>query len=83
MGVPPDPRYPWQALGARIRAERLARGMTRAQLAAHVGVHAAIVGRWERGATRPRWSTLVQLAEVLAIPHAELDALTGYAVDDT
>jgi transcriptional regulator with XRE-family HTH domain len=81
MVDPPRASDPWQALGARIRAERLARGMTRAELAAQLGVTQTTVGRWEQGDRRPRWSVLVRLAEVLAIPHPELDALTGYAGD--
>ena len=82
-GPLPPPRPPphrWQAVGARIRAERLARGMTQAELGAHLGVREWTVGKWETGRQSPRWSALHQLAEVLAIPHAELDMLAGYPV---
>lgn len=35
--------------GARLKAARLAKGLTQAQFAAECGVHAITANRWERG----------------------------------
>jgi transcriptional regulator with XRE-family HTH domain len=56
------------ALGARVRSERTARGMTQADLAAAIGLGQDAVSRLERG---ERLFTLVTLARVehaLALP---------------
>lgn len=48
LGIPPvDPE------DVTLRAARLRRGMTRAELALALGVHASTVKRWEEGSSRP------------------------------
>jgi transcriptional regulator with XRE-family HTH domain len=56
---------PGAGLGARLRADRVARGLTLAALARLVGVTAAAVSQYESGARRPGARTLRRLAEVL------------------
>lgn len=64
------------ALGRRIRAARLARGWTQAQLGELVfGVDdpnttAPRVSRWERGMHKPDLDTIEELAKVLELPAA-------------
>ena len=64
------------ALGRRIRAARLARGWTQAQLGELVfGVDdpnsaAPRVSRWERGMHKPDLDTIEKLAKVLELPAA-------------
>jgi transcriptional regulator with XRE-family HTH domain len=48
----------------RIRAARLAAGMTQAELAARLGAHQSSVSGWERG-LMPRATRLAQIAEIL------------------
>lgn len=64
------------ALGRRIRAARLARGWTQAQLGERLfGVDdpnsaAPRVSRWERGMHKPDLDTIEKLAKVLELPAA-------------
>lgn len=45
---PPPTTFP-----ARLKAARIAAGLTRRQLAARIGVHPATVAEWERGEAQP------------------------------
>lgn len=56
----------------RLKAARLARGMTQEQLAHEVGVSSPAVSQWERDGSEPNFGSLRALSEVLDIT---LDAL--------
>lgn len=49
------------ALGAGIRRARLARGLTQAALAAHVGVTQGAVSSWEQGLESPSFTHTLKL----------------------
>jgi DNA-binding XRE family transcriptional regulator len=53
MVNPPREALPWQALGRRLVAARLARQWTVAQFAEAAGAAAQTVKAWERGGRRP------------------------------
>lgn len=55
-----------------IRARRVQRGMSQAELAEAVGVSTRQVGRYEKGEDEPSLSTAVRMAGVLRISIAEL-----------
>jgi len=63
-----------QLQGQRIRAARLARGLTLARLAADIGVTAGAVSQWETGATSPRLGMSYAIAEALGTDHRSLFA---------
>jgi transcriptional regulator with XRE-family HTH domain len=63
------PRLP---LGERLRARRIAAGLSRAALAARSGVSAPGIARMELGAQRPWLVTLLKLAEALGVEPGEL-----------
>ena len=56
------------ALGARLRAARLASGLTQQQLAERAEMDPAEICRYEKGARTPRLDTLVHLAGALGLP---------------
>jgi transcriptional regulator with XRE-family HTH domain len=58
-----------QQIGRQIEQHREARGWTKRDLAARMGVDAAQVSRWERGSSVPPLARLLRLAEIF---HAEL-----------
>ena len=45
---PPPTSFP-----ARLKAARIAAGLTRRRLAARIGIHPGTVAKWERGEARP------------------------------
>lgn len=53
---------------ARLRQARQLKAITRADLARQTGISAAAVSQYESGATRPKPSTLQELAWVLQVP---------------
>jgi transcriptional regulator with XRE-family HTH domain len=55
----------------RIRAARLAAGLTQKQLASRLGTHQSVVAGWERGLA-PRAHRLPQIAAALGVPVAAL-----------
>lgn len=59
-------------LGEVVAARRMALGLTRAALAAAVGVSPRTLGAWERGEKVPRAGHLRRLAERLGVAPAEL-----------
>ncbi len=64
----------------RLRARRVERGWSQAELAGRIGVAQSLVSTWESGAKRPGLDQLRRLAAALDVPilfllegHAELD----------
>lgn len=60
------------SFGSRLRSFRLSRGLSQADVAAHLGVSKPSVCGWEKGRSRPRFARLAALADLLSIPQAEL-----------
>jgi len=58
---PPAAGFP-----ARIKAARIAAGLTRRELAARIGVHPGTVAEWERGDARPARASQDRLCAALA-----------------
>jgi transcriptional regulator with XRE-family HTH domain len=56
-----------ESVGARIRAARLARGMTQADLAGEVGVSRSAVAQWETERSGQVRGNLTKIASVLAV----------------
>jgi transcriptional regulator with XRE-family HTH domain len=63
--------------GDRIRAHRLAAGLSRAALARRAGVSRHQVGTAESGRHQPTPDTLRRLAKALGVKAADLDPLRG------
>lgn len=59
-------------VGARIRAVRLERGLTGAELSRRLGVPSTALTAWERGRVVPSVRTLLSLASALGVAPAEL-----------
>lgn len=53
---------------AEITKHRVARNMSRGELARLIGVTTSAVGMWERGATTPQVDTLKKAADLLEVP---------------
>jgi len=62
---------------ARLRALRVAAGLTQRQLAARAGVVPGRIGDWERGRFRPEPPSLTRLAAALDVAPAALQTPTG------
>jgi DNA-binding XRE family transcriptional regulator len=62
-------------LGARIRALRLAAGLTQAELARRTGIHRPNIARVEAGRHTPSLETLARLATAIGVPTTRV--LTG------
>jgi len=60
------------SLGERVRAIRMATGMTQDHLASAAGIGRVTLVRLERGEQSPRYETLVAIAQALGRPVAEL-----------
>jgi transcriptional regulator with XRE-family HTH domain len=71
MSIPFDPTTA-KALGGRIRAQRIAAGISLDDFATAIGVTAAEVSLIEDGATRPAAVHLVQISRVLGVKLSEL-----------
>lgn len=70
-------------MGSQIRSRRTELGISQAQLAEQVGVHALTVSAWERNAKAPTESRLEQIAKALkttpaALRYGEGDAASAY-----
>lgn len=65
-----EPTVP--AIGARIRAERLRRGMTVRGLARDIGVSASLISQIETEKSRPSVSTLYAITTALGLPVEDL-----------
>lgn len=59
-------------IGAKLRATRLAQGLTLEQLALAAGVTRGFLSRVERDDTSPSVATLVQICQVLSLPVGSL-----------
>ena len=67
-------------VGSRLRAERLARGLTQDQLAESIGRTVETVSNVERGKAFPGLETLEQMCAILDVPPARLfEAVAGQA----
>jgi transcriptional regulator with XRE-family HTH domain len=65
-------RRPRATLGQRLRAHRLARGLSREALCRRAGLGLSAVASLERGAHRPQPGTLRKLAAALGVGSGEL-----------
>ena len=68
-----------QEIGARIACLRRERDLTQAELAERLGISYQAVSSWERGASMPDISKLVDLARTL---HTTVDALLGSEAEE-
>lgn len=72
-------------IGAKLRATRVAQGLTLEQLAIAIGVTKGFLSRVERNETSPSVSTLVQLCQALSLPIGSLfetPEINRIALDD-
>ena len=58
----------YQAIGERVKAVRLARGITREQLALMIGCSVSFLGHIERGSRKMSIETLCKLSDALMVP---------------
>lgn len=65
------------ALGGRIKALRVAKGLTQAELAEQCGYEPLTVSRFERGTYSPGIDTLATIAEVLDVPMQDFFVATS------
>jgi transcriptional regulator with XRE-family HTH domain len=65
FGPPPD------SFPARLKAARIASGLTRRQLAARLRVHAATLAKWERGEADPVESSRERLKALFGLSFEE------------
>ncbi|MFA9443731.1 helix-turn-helix domain-containing protein [Egicoccus sp. AB-alg6-2] len=63
-----SPRNTGELLGTVIRDQRLARGLSQAEVARRVGITPSALSQVERGVRGPGGDTLVRLWEVLGVP---------------
>jgi transcriptional regulator with XRE-family HTH domain len=68
------PDLPASALGAVVRAKRLQRGLSEAELAARSGLHVTYIGGLERGRRDAGWNALTAVAAGLDTRLSELVA---------
>ena len=61
-----------ERLGKAIAAQRIARGLSQAQLAEEMGVDKDTVSRFERGAVLAPMQRLIQLADIFEMPLEDL-----------
>jgi len=66
--APPSPDIDGKRLGARLRALRLSKGMTQAELARRTGIHRPNIARVEAGRHTPSLETLARLASAIGVP---------------
>lgn len=68
-----------RAVGDRIRARRLERGLSQEELGERSGMHRTYVGQIERGEVMTGWAKLVDIATALGVDVAELMQGTSQA----
>lgn len=73
----PVPRTAARTLAARLKQLRLARDLTRAELAERSGISTPSIWAWETGRTVPRLGSLETLAKGLGVPVSELQIGAG------
>lgn len=79
----PLPRSAARTLAARLKQLRLARDLTRAELAERSGISTPSIWAWETGRTVPRIGSLETLAKGLGVPVSELQIGIGTMMADT
>lgn len=75
--VAPLPRTTARTLAARLKQLRMARDLTRAELAERSGISTPSIWAWETGRTVPRLGSLETLAKGLGVSVAELQIGAG------
>jgi len=78
----PLPRSAARTLAARLKQLRLARDLTRAELAERSGISTPSIWAWETGRTVPRIGSLETLAKGLGVPVSELQIGVGPAFSE-
>lgn len=68
----PEERRTVPHFGARLQRLRVRRGLSQADIAAHLGVSAPSISGWEKGRARPKNARLDALAELLGVSLDEL-----------
>jgi len=58
--------------GARLQRLRVRKGLSQADIAAHLGISAPSISGWEKGRARPKYARLDALAELLDVSLEEL-----------
>jgi putative transcriptional regulator len=66
----------------RVEELRLAKGLTRQQLADAVGVHYQTIGYLERGEYSPSLLLALRIAEVLSLEVSEIFSIRKFPVDE-
>jgi hypothetical protein len=60
-------KRPGATFGQRLKAHRLAAGLTLTALEQHSGVHLSLISDYECGRREPKWQTLAKLIRVLGV----------------
>ena len=68
---------PQLEFGANLRRQRIAAGWSQQELSERCELHLTEISRLENGRRDPRLTTIVKLADALAIPPGELLAGAG------
>lgn len=68
----PEERRTIAHFGARLQRLRVRKGLSQADIAAHLGVSAPSISGWEKGRARPKNARLDALAELLGVSLDEL-----------
>ncbi len=61
-----------ERFGAKLQRLRIAKGLSQADVAAHMGVSAPSISGWEKGRARPKHDRMGDLAELLGVPLSQL-----------
>lgn len=67
--------------GERLLSTRKKRKMSQDELAKAIGVHAPVIGRYERGEVKPSIETATKIAEALGVSLDYLTGLSGLELD--
>lgn len=78
----PAPRTAARTLAARLKQLRIAKDLTRAELAERSGISTPSIWAWETGRTVPRIGSLETLAKGLGVPVSELQIGAGLTPGD-
>lgn len=81
-GDTPVPRTAARTLAARLKQLRMAKDLTRAELAERSGISTPSIWAWETGRTVPRLGSLETLAKGLGVAVSELQIGVGSAAAD-
>ena len=61
------PKHPEATFGQRLKAYRLALGLTQKEMAERIGKDHSTIAKFEHGVKEPTWTTLQALAKVLGV----------------